>query len=311
MELYKKLKMIGASGLETRLNKSLVLLGMNYASQLNDIEIIASLQDVGFRIYSQFDEDGILEWLIRQLPISSERFVEFGVEDYHESNTRFLLENRNWEGLVIDSNPKNINIIQNDEIYWKHSLLAHCEYVTPDNINLLLEEAGFTGNIGVLSIDVDGMDYWIWQAIDLITPDIVICEYNAVLGDLFPLSVPYQHDFNRTKAHYSNLYWGASIKAYMNLAETKGYLFAGSNRAGHNAFFVKKELFHYIDKKIESKNARNSTFRESRSPQGDLTFLSGMARFEAIEHLNIIRLDTGEELELKALSPVYSATWLK
>jgi len=116
-------------------------------------------------VFSQWGEDGIIQYLISRLPWKIRFFVEFGVQDYSESNTRFLLVNDNWTGLVIDSSSESIKHIRSQEYYWKYDLTAVCDFVTIDNINKLIMGAGITGSIGILSIDIDGNDYWIWNAI--------------------------------------------------------------------------------------------------------------------------------------------------
>ena len=92
-----------------------------------------------FKVYSQWGEDGIIQFLLRHVEIKNSVFVEFGVENYLEANTRFLLVNNNWSGLVIDGDPTNVSIIQSDPIYWRHNLKADCAFVTKDNINELLK----------------------------------------------------------------------------------------------------------------------------------------------------------------------------
>ncbi|MEW5744467.1 MAG: hypothetical protein AB1805_03360 [Nitrospirota bacterium] len=295
---------------ELQTDRLLMIAGKNAASQLRQIHEVNSLSDAGFSVYSQFDEDGIVEWLLQRVPIASTRFVEFGVSNYKESNTRFLLKNRNWRGLVLDCGSENIGIIHNDEISWKHELLAYHAFVTPENINDILKKSDFTGEIGLLSVDAGGMDYWIWKAIEVIAPCIVICEYNAIFGDLHPVSIPYAHDFDRAKAHYSDLYWGAGIVAFENVARLKGYTLIGSNAGGHNAFFIRDDLFEHLNLAIADKSAKPSLFRESRSLTGNFTYVSGIKRFDMIKHLTVVRVDTGEKVALETLSPVYSKAWM-
>ena len=95
-----------------------------------------------FKVFSQWGEDGLIQFLLRYVNIDNSVFVEFGVENYLESNTRFLLINNNWSGLVIDGSPDNIAHIKSDPIYWRHNLKAHCAFVTKENINDLLKENG-------------------------------------------------------------------------------------------------------------------------------------------------------------------------
>src|SRR6218665_3922963 len=187
--------------------KSLVALGTLLANQQKSI-ISTNLSDYEFRITSQFGDDGIIEFL---------------VENYTESNTRFLLMKDNWTGLVIDGTDANIKYIKKDK-YWRHDLRAVCAFITKDNINSLIENSGISGEIGLLSVDIDGNDYWVWQSISVINPVIVVSEYNALFGKN-PYSIPYEEDFDFRKKHYSHLYWGASLTALNYLAEKKGYSF--------------------------------------------------------------------------------------
>jgi hypothetical protein len=121
--------------------------------------ILPCLKDAEFRVSSQFGDDGIIQYLLHHLRMDTDTFIDFGVENYRESNTRFLLENNNWRGLVIDGSQANIDFIRSEDIYWRHDLTAVCSFITAENINQIFEEHGFTGEIGILSIDIDGNDW--------------------------------------------------------------------------------------------------------------------------------------------------------
>lgn len=195
-----------------------------------------------FRVFSQWGEDGIIDHLVRHVPISRTLFVEFGVEGYDEANTRFLLVNRNWSGLILDGNAWGINRVRNSHEYWLYNLKAVEAFITAENIDELLTAQGVTGEIGLLSIDIDGMDYWVWKAITVISPAIVVIEYNHRFGIEDAVTVPYDPSFDRWNAHYSILYYGASLKAMCQLAGEKGYDFVGCGSSGLNAFFVRQDL---------------------------------------------------------------------
>ncbi|NJL53238.1 MAG: hypothetical protein HC930_15550 [Hydrococcus sp. SU_1_0] len=153
------------------------------SDKLTDKLFSRSIQNNEFQVFSQWGEDGIIQALISEIEIERKIFVEFGVQDYTEANTRFLLVNNNWSGLVMDSSPEYIQYIKQDRIYWRYNLKAECAFIDKDNINELLINNGITGDIGLLSIDVDGNDYWIWEAIHCISPRIVISEYNGLFGN--------------------------------------------------------------------------------------------------------------------------------
>lgn len=295
---------------QTHAEKTLIAQGIFSARQLRTIEKVNTLADVEFSIFSQWGEDGIIEWLIQNLPSLPESFVEFGVENYVESNTRFLLLNRNWTGLVIDGGEENIKFIRRDPIFWRHDLSAVCSFITRENINDLIASAGLEGDIGILSIDIDGMDYWVWQAIEQVKPSILIIEYNAVYGNIHPIVTPYDPAFLRTKAHPSNLYYGASIQAIIRLGREKGFTLIGSNRAGNNAFFLRNDLAGDLLTRISNCAPRCSRFREARDADGRLTFVRGTNRSEAIANSFVHHVDTGSTGALASFKPLYDNDWL-
>jgi hypothetical protein len=262
---------------------------------------IKSIQDTEFRVFSQFGEDGIIQFLITNLTIPHKTFVEFGVEDYKESNTRFLLINNNWSGLVIDGSQSNIEKIQKDSIYWLYDLTPLNAFVTRDNINTLIASR-FTGDVGVLSIDIDGNDYWIWESINVINPRIVICEYNSLFGNKHSISIPYSDDFLRQNAHFSYLYFGASLGALCMLAEKRGYYFIGCNSAGNNAFFVRKDVIGNLPVVTLEDGYVTSKFRESRDVNNKMNFVSGEDRLKLIDSMSVFDFKTGQMVKLSDLS---------
>ena len=212
------------------------------------------LNDCEFKIFSQYGDDGIINYLTSNIKIYNKTFIEFGVENYEESNTRFLLEGFNWNGLVIDSQKKNI-----------------------DYINKIIANNKCSGKIGLLSIDIDGNDYWIWKAIKIIDPSIVVIEYNARFGSKESKVIPYEESFDRTKTNMGNIYYGASLTALNKLGKKKGYSLVGTNKNGNNAYFVKRILLPKNNKVIKSQKPSEcfhyNTLKESRDKKNDLLFL--------------------------------------
>jgi hypothetical protein len=230
-------------GLQTEMGRLQYLqeaLGRIEARQLSRNES-QHLADNEFRVFSQWGEDGIIQFLLRHIPIENKTFVEFGVEDYTQANTRFLLVNNNWHGLVLDSSSDNIVKIKNTALHSNYDLKAVQAFVTKDNINEILKNNGVTGEIGLLSIDIDGNDFWVWRAIDVIDPVIVVVEYNHRFGKDAAVTVPYEESFDRFRSPRPLVYFGASLKALSILGERKGYAFIGCNSNGVNAFFVRKD----------------------------------------------------------------------
>ena len=124
-----------------------------------------NINEYEFKCFSQWGEDGIIDYLVSNLSIDNKTFIEFGVENYSEANTKFLIMNKNWDGFILDSSTKNIEDIKNSDIYWKYSLTAKANFITKENINSILEESLFKKKVGLLSIDIDGNDYWVWKEI--------------------------------------------------------------------------------------------------------------------------------------------------
>jgi hypothetical protein len=258
----------------------------------NDIK---SLAEVEFKIFSQWGDDGIIQWLTHHLELRSKTFVEFGVSDYVESNTRFLLMNNNWSGLVMDGSPRNVDQIVKASYFWQYDLTAKAAFVDKENVNDLIQSAGLPKEIGLLHIDIDGNDYWIWQAIHVVQPTVVILEYNSVFGAERSITIPYDKAFQRTRAHKSNLYYGASLRALYQLSEERGYAFIGCNSAGNNAYFVKREALNQVVRESTLEQGYvTSKFRESRDASGKLTYLGGKERLEAIRGLPVYNTQTGQ-----------------
>ncbi|MBD2752599.1 FlxA-like family protein [Spirosoma validum] len=254
-----------------------------------------SLKEAEFKLFSQFGDDGIIQYLISYVKPRVDTFVEFGVEDYEEANTRFLLMNNNWKGLIIDGSPNFIDHIKTRSFFWRYSLNAITSFVTAENINQLLASNGIVGQIGLLSIDIDGNDYWVWKAITVVEADIVVIEYNSLFGSKRSISIPYQPDFAREQAHYSYLYFGASLPALYDLALDKGYAFVGCNQAGNNAYFVKEEKLNGLTALSIEEGYVYSRFREGRNQAGIMSFLDGVDREAIIEGLPVINTKTNTE----------------
>ena len=150
-----------------------------------------------------------IQYLAQNIEIANKTFIEFGVEDFSEANCRFLMMKDNWSGFVIDGSESNVNRLRSSPDFWRFDLTAHCAFITKDNIAKLLEHSGFNRDVGILSIDVDGIDYWVAQALSDWRPRILITEYNAVFGIDRAVVVPYDAKFNRTVAHPSNSILGS------------------------------------------------------------------------------------------------------
>jgi hypothetical protein len=291
------------------LQRTLLLNGAIAARQLSRGSAIASLADAEFRVFSQWGEDGIIEWLAAHVPVSRQVFVEFGVESFREANCRFLMMHRNWRGLVMDGDERNMEALRAQNFFWKHDLTAVQAFVTAENIDDLLVRGGIAGPIGILSIDIDGNDYWVWKKITAVDPDIVVCECNPILGDTAPIVIPYDPAFTRFKGHHSGLYFGASVRALQLLAEERGYEFLGTTSTGINAFFVRKALASHVRPLLRTVRAWPALHRDSRDQEGRLSYVRGLQRLDLIRELPVIDVERNVQVRLRDIANPYSADW--
>lgn len=269
---------------------SLVLQG-KILSELNRNKSSKNIQDYEFKVFSQNGEDGIIQFLIQNTEIKNKIFVEFGVETYKEANTKFLLLNNGWSGLIIDGDKDAMEKIASSDLHWKYDLKSIGNFITKDNINEIIKSAGIEGEIGLLSVDIDGNDYWVFENIDCINPQILIMEYNSMFGDTHKISVPYDENFVRSQKHYSNLYYGASIAALCDIANKKGYDLVGSNSFGNNLFFIRHDC-NKLKIKLTPKEAYvKSKFRESRDENEKLTFLSHKEGLVLIKNEPVVNIE--------------------
>jgi hypothetical protein len=206
---------------------------------------LPSFDDIGFKVFSQTNEDGILLFIFSIVGTSNKRCVEICAGDGIECNTANLITAHGWTGLLIDGDPYLVKIGQD---FYRRNRYTYVDppifintWVTRSNVNDLLISWGFAGEIDLLVIDMDGVDYWIWDAIEVTRPRVVMVEYQDILGPEKALTVPYDDNFNaykyqKTKGHPNCC--GASITAFVKLAREKGYRLVGCNRLGYNAFFI-------------------------------------------------------------------------
>ena len=197
------------------------------------------LEGHGYKVYSQNDEDGIIQEIFRRIGITNKVFIEIGVQDGIECNTHYLLL-LGWQGVWIEASEACVDEIKRKFSYVINNgiLKVRNEFVMRENINNLLIEAELPEDIDLLSIDIDGNDYYVFEAVDSVKPRVILIEYNAKFPPECSWKMPYCKDYiwNGTDRH------GASLKALEELADSKGYVLVGTNINGVNAFFVRADL---------------------------------------------------------------------
>ena len=280
---------------KTFTNKLIFNIGLNSLLQnKNFYEKAKNINENELKIYSQNGEDGIIDFLLYKLNILKPNFIEIGVGEYVESNTRLLYDRFYQNGLIIDCIDNLELKVTSNVNTWKGDLKILEKSVTTENIEELISN-NCNFEVDLFSIDIDGVDYWIIKKINPSITKIFIAEYNSVFGDEFDISVPNIKNFNRKEYHHSSLCYGMSLKALIRIMKEKGFYFIGTNNFKNNAFFINKDFpidkyFSNLDK-IDTnfiKPYTDSLFKESRDKSGKLNFLSGDKRLEEIKECEII-----------------------
>ena len=205
-----------------------------------------TFRDVGFRAHSQQDEDGILLFIFSLIGTTNKQCVEICAGDGIECNTANLIINHTWVGLLCDGNIDNITKAKQyyaknpDTKYWPPTIIQ--AWVTRNNVNNIIQENGFSDEIDLLSIDIDGNDYWLLAEISCISPRVIVLEFNHLWGPEASVTIPYQENFVAEYTPYGSDYFGASLKAFVKLNREKGYRFVGTNAIATNAFFVRNDI---------------------------------------------------------------------
>lgn len=198
---------------------------------------INDLNEYEIKVYSQNGEDGILDAIFFKVGTLNKFYVEFGVQDGTECNTRYLREEKGWTGLLMDNEGTDSGEIKK-------------EFISVENINALFKKYNVPKQFDLLSIDIDGNDYWVWKALEhAYMPSVVTIEYNASIPAIESKVIAYNpaHRWDGTN------YFGASLAALVKLATLKGYTLVGCDQKGVNAFFVRN---HLVEKNFVTRNIR-------------------------------------------------------
>ena len=261
---YKFFSNLYRSRLQTKVSRGEQLLLINeYKKLTHEKRPLPSFNEIGFQEYSGTDEDGILLFLFSLLGIKNKVLVDIGCATPLGSNSANLILNHQWWGALIDGGEISINatksLYSSTPSVRNFPPVATKAFVTAENINSLITDTGIEGEIDLLSIDIDGIDYWIWEAINVIKPRVVVVEYQPALGPDESLTVPYKSDFFRDDYPINIdsgeiIYAGASLAAFNKLAKKKGYSLIATNTQEFNAFFVHDDVNNGILSELPIEN---------------------------------------------------------
>jgi hypothetical protein len=206
---------------------------------------LGRLLNSGFRCFSQNDEDGILLHIFSLAGTTNKKVVEICAGDCIECNAANLIINHGWTGLLFDGSEQNIALgkqfyLRCRDTFFYPPILVH-GWITAENVNDLVAERDFTGDIDLLSLDLDGMDFWVWKALTCIRPRVVVLEFNSRWGPNASVTLPYKSDYRLDMNRHP---WcsGASLGAFVKLGRERGYRLVGIHRLGVNAFFVRSDV---------------------------------------------------------------------
>lgn len=237
-ELYARTQ--GLEEMRSLTQQTQVLLALRYKDLVHQGGPYPTFNEVGFRIFSQTNEDGILLYIFSLIGTTNRKAVEICAGSGIECNTANLIINHNWRGLLFDGNDRLVH--QGQAFYARHKdtlilppTFVHA-WITPENVDDLIAEHGFDDEIDLLSLDIDGQDYWVWQAMERCKPRVIVLEAQS-FGAEAALSVPYDPAF--VAHHMDDHYLGATIAAFVKLGRVKGYRFVGFNSLQYNAFFIR------------------------------------------------------------------------
>jgi hypothetical protein len=204
-----------------------------------------SLRETEFRCYSQNGEDGILLFIFSQIGFSDRRVVEVCAADGIECNAANLLIHHGFQGLLFDGSKQKVD---RGRSYYRHNrntfthppTLVQC-WITADSVNHAIEENGFSGQIDLLSLDIDGNDYWVLKSLSVIRPRVIVLEFNYELGPTASYSIAYDSAFMVDFAD-PPLICSASLAAFTKLLKARNYRLVGVQSLGFNAFFVHNDF---------------------------------------------------------------------
>ena len=285
--------------------KNLINSGKILSIKHSKFKKIKDISNVEFRVFSQWGEDGIIDWLTNQVPNIPKNFLEIGTEDYKESNTRFFFERTSGDGLIIDIIDDFEKKVKEKVKIWKGNLKILQQNIDANNILDTLKNNNFFQKIDLFSLDIDGIDYWVLKELPKNFCKILVAEYNPYFGDKFKITVPNIKNFNRSSYHYSNLCFGASLPALIDLLKTKGMDFVGTNLFKNNAFFVNNDFVKILNlekiNEIDLKSYVNANFRESRNISGSMSYIDPKNVLNQIKDCKIVDLSNSISEEKKIL----------
>jgi hypothetical protein len=224
-----------------------VLVNQYIESVNNKTLLYEQISSAGFRCYSQFEEDGIILYVLSCIGMKTRKVVEMCIGDGKECMATNLVLNHGFMGFLFDGDSQSIEIANKFFRSKKDCLLLppylRAAWITKENVNELLMEAGAVGEVDLLSLDIDGNDYYVWEAISIINPRLCVFETHNVIPSDLSLTIPYKADFNSwDKNGHEQDFRSVSLLAMKKISEKKGYRLIGGHKHGFNVFFLRNDI---------------------------------------------------------------------
>ena len=223
-----------------------VLLRAQWQARAREGAPLPPFHEVEFRAYSQNGEDGILLFLFALLGTTNKRVVEMCCGTGVDCNAANLIINHGFTGALFDGREDLLAMGRRfyskcrDTYQWPPRLTK--AWITPENVNDLISDAGVSGEIDLFSLDMDGVDYWVWKNLSVINPRVVVLEYQDILGPDRCVTAPNDPKFVGVRGKHGTDYGGASLAAFVKLGRAKGYRLVGCEHFGYNAFFLRNDV---------------------------------------------------------------------
>lgn len=235
----------------------------------------SNIRDAGFRVYSEFEEDGIILYVLTLIGFGNRRVVEICAGNGTECMATNLILNHGFDGFLFDGNKRSVEhgraFFRKQKDSFLSPPLFQQAWITVENVNRLLREAGATGEVDLFSLDMDGNDYWIWKAIDVIRPRFCVFETHNIIPSELSLTIRYEPDFycwNRPVSLKD--YRSVSLRAMVRLSQEKGYRLIGAHRYGFNAFFLRNDIAPHLFPAVSIEQVHDNPWtrlaREQRWP---------------------------------------------
>ena len=253
-----------------KMNYSLIELNQKLIFEYykNDTDTI-NLNDKGFRVHSQFEEDGLLLFIFSKIGFSNKKGVEMCCGWGNECMLSNLILYHGFEALLFDGDENSVErartFFNNHPNTFQHPPKVLQQWITKDNVIRIIKENGFEGEVDIFSLDVDGIDFYLMKELNVINPRVVICEVHNVIPSSLSLTIPYSDDFDYTNGKFDPEFRSVSLLGMVNLMKNKGYRLIGCHKYGFNVIFLRNNVGIKFFPEINPEQCFENAYTRERS----------------------------------------------